>query len=48
MKYIIAFAFYFFYWFVCFLGTGTNKKNLSGLRSYPDTVQQAVREHTTL
>lgn len=48
MKIIIAFAFYFLYWFCCFLGTGTDKKNLVGLRSYPDAVQQAVREHSTL
>lgn len=35
------------YWFCCFLGTGTDKKNLAGLRSYPDNVQQAVRKHKT-
>lgn len=34
-----------FYWFCCFHGTGTDRKNLAGLRSYPDTVQLAVREH---
>lgn len=27
-----------FYWFCCFHGTGTDRKNLAGLRSYPDTV----------
>lgn len=43
-----AFLFYLFYWFCCFLGTGTDRKNLAGLRSYPDTVQQAVREHLML
>lgn len=37
-----------FYWFGCFLGTGTDKKNLAGLRSYPDAVQRAVREHPVL
>lgn len=47
-KMITAFAFYFFYWFCCFLGTGTDQKNLAGLRSYSDAVQQAVREHSTL
>lgn len=39
MKIIIAVAFYLLYWFCCFLGTGTDKKNLLGLRSYPDEVQ---------
>ena len=45
MKIIIAFAFYFLYWFCCFLSTGTDRKNLAGLRSYPDAVQKAVQEH---
>lgn len=44
MKVFVAFAFYLFYWLCCFLGTGTDRKNLAGLRSYPDAVQQAVRK----
>lgn len=48
IKAAAAFAFYLFYWFCCFLGTGTDKKNLAGLRSYPDAVQQTVREHPVL
>ena len=44
MRVIIAFAFYFLYWFICFLFTGTDRKNLIGLRSYPDAVQEKVRE----
>ena len=44
MRIIIAFAFYFLYWFICFLFTGTDRKNLIGLRSYPDAVQEKVRE----
>lgn len=28
--------------------TGTDRKNLAGLRSYPDAVQRAVREHPVL
>ena len=43
MRIIIAFAFYFLYWFICFLFTGTDRKNLIGLRSYPDAVQEKVR-----
>lgn len=42
MKMIVAFVFYFLYWFICFLGTGADRKNLAGLRSYPDAVQKAV------
>ena len=45
IKIATVFLFYLFYWFCCFLATGTDRKNLAGLRSYPDTVQQAVREH---
>ena len=45
LKITTAFLFYHFYWFCCFLCTGTDKKNLAGLRSYPDNVQQAVRTH---
>lgn len=47
-KIITAFAFYLFYRFCCFLGTGTDKKNLVGLRSYPDAVQRVVREHSVM
>ena len=43
MKIIVAIAFCFLYWGVCFLGTGTDKKNLMGLRSYPEEVQNRVR-----
>lgn len=48
MKILVAFAFYSLYWFVCFLCTGTDKKNLVGLRSYPDAVQSAVRANPAL
>ena len=43
MRIIVAIAFYFLYWGVCFLGTGTDKKNFMGLRSYPEEVQNRVR-----
>lgn len=44
IKIATALFFYLFYWLCCFLGTGTDKKNLNGLRSYPETVQKVVRE----
>lgn len=47
MKWLIMIAFYFLYWSICVLGTGDDKKNLIGLRSYPDAVQSCVREHMT-
>ena len=43
MNIIIAIVFYFLYWGICFLGTGTDRKNLIGLRSYPEEVQKRVR-----
>ena len=43
MKWLIAVVFWFLYWGICFLCTGTDKKNLAGLRSYPDEVQARVR-----
>ena len=43
MKIIVVVVFYFLFWGVCFLGTGTDKKNLIGLRSYPDEVQNRVQ-----
>ena len=43
MKWLVLPAFWLVYWGICFICTGTDKKNLAGLRSYPDEVQAAVR-----
>ena len=48
MEIVIAIAFYFLHWGVCFLGTGTDRKNLIGLRSYPEEVQTRVRSDPQL
>ena len=48
IKIATVFLFCLLYWFCCFLGTGTDNKNLAGLRSYPDAVQQSVRKHPVL
>lgn len=48
MKIILAIVFYLLYWGICFLGTGTDKKNLLGLRSYPEAVQDRVRNDPQL
>lgn len=48
MKIVVAVIFYFLYWGICFLCTGTDKKNLTGLRSYPDEVQARVRREPRL
>jgi len=44
MKWLVIVVFYLLYWGICFLGTGTDEKNLIGLRSYPDAVQSCVRK----
>lgn len=31
-------------WLICYLSTGSDEKNLTGLRSYPGSVQKKVRE----
>lgn len=44
MKLVVAVVFYLVYWGICYLATGTDKKNLIGLRSYPEEVQECVRD----
>ena len=44
MKWLIMVLFWFLYWGICFLCTGTDRENLAGLRSYPEQVQARVRE----
>lgn len=44
-KVIVIVVFCLFYWLMCFMGTGTDEKNLKGLRSYPEEVQKIVRKH---
>ncbi len=48
MKILVAAAFYLLYWGICFLSTGTDRKNLLGLRSYPTAVQERVRSDPRL
>lgn len=48
MKILVAVVFYFLYWGICCLMTSTDKKNLVGLRSYPEEVQNCVRNNPHL
>ena len=48
MKYITILVFCFFYRGMCVLGTGGDRKNLLGLRSYPEDVQRIVRHRPEL
>lgn len=48
MKYCTCIVFWLFYWGVCVLCTGGDRKNLLGLRSYPEAVRRAVRQRPEL
>ena len=48
MRLLVIVAFCLVYWGICCLCTGTDEKNLAGLRSYPDDVQRRVREDSPL
>ena len=48
MKLLIALIFYMLYWGICILGTGTDRKNAIGLRSYPDEVRAQVRSRLSV
>ena len=43
MKILSILILYLIYWGMCYLGTGTDKKNMASFRAYPDKVQEAVR-----
>lgn len=52
MKYVIfslvILSLSLIFWLVCYLSTGSDKKNISGLRSYPDEVIKKVKENEEL
>ena len=48
MKIITVAVFYLLYWGVCFLGTGTDRKDLISFYSYPEEVQERVRKEPAL
>lgn len=48
MRAAVTMGFWLLYWGMCFLATGTDRKNLMGLRSYPEAVQERVRREPSL
>lgn len=36
------------FWGICYLGTGTDEKNLKGLSAYPDVIQRKVKNDSVL
>lgn len=48
MKILSILFFYFLYWGVCVLCTGSDKKNLTGLRSYPDIVREKLLQQENI
>ena len=37
-----------FFWFICYLGTGSDEKNVKSLASYPDVIQDQVKNDPKL
>ena len=48
MKVTVIVIFCLLYWVSCYAGTGTDQKNMKGLRSYPVQVQELVRKNEEL
>lgn len=48
MKILAIVLFYLLYWGICYLGTGTDKKNMASFRAYSDAVQKAVKNRPEL
>ena len=48
MKMIVGIILYSLFFVMCYIGTGTDKKNMGGFRSYPDEVQKRVYEDAVL
>lgn len=45
---IVSLVVWLVFWFCCYLGTGSDEKNLIGLRSYPDEVIDIVKKQPNL
>lgn len=48
LQIIVGIILYGLFFMMCYLGTGTDKKNLGGFRSYPDEVQKRVYQDEVL
>lgn len=48
VKTMVIVVFCLLFWAGCYLGTGTDQKNMKGFRSYPVSVQRLVREEEDL
>lgn len=48
MKIIVGIILYILFFMMCYLATGTDRKNINGFRSYPDEVQRRVYEDAVL
>lgn len=48
MKILIAIVLYGLFFFLCYLGTGTLKKNMKSFYSYPDEIQNRIKREDSL
>ena len=48
VKILVIIGFCLFWWLMCYLNTGDDKKNMLGYRTYPDKVQEIVKNDPVL
>lgn len=48
MRIVVGVVLCLLFWGSCYMGTGTDKKNIGGFRSYPDEVQNRVYQDEVL
>lgn len=48
MKILVGIVLYGLFFGICYIGTGTDKKNMRSFYSYPDEIQKAVYENELL
>ena len=48
MVYIVTIVLCLVFWLICYLGTGSDEKNIKSIASYPDAIQELVKKDPVL
>ena len=48
MLYIVTIILCLVFWLICYLGTGSDEKNIKSIASYPDAIQELVKKDPVL
>ena len=48
IRIVVGVGFYLMFWGICYMATGTDKKNIGGFRTYPNEVQNRVCQDENL